>query len=66
MKTIECEDCGGEGMTMTMRCYGDIPHEVDEECKTCGGEGTVEVPVDEGDAELAVERPPNLVNYLWK
>jgi len=66
MKTIECEDCGGEGLTMTMKCYGGMPHEVDEECKTCGGEGKIEVPVDGGDAELAVERPPNLVNYLWK
>lgn len=34
-----CEDCGGEGEAMTMKCYGGPPVEVRERCETCKGNG---------------------------
>ena len=36
-----CEECNGEGRTMEMKCYGDMPHEVYNDCEVCGGEGFI-------------------------
>lgn len=36
-----CEECGGEGETMKMVCYGDSPIEKIEVCEKCEGDGFV-------------------------
>lgn len=40
---LQCEECGGEGRTMTMRCYGGMPMEEYDDCEECYGNGTIEI-----------------------
>lgn len=39
---IICDVCDGEGGTMTMVCYGDMPFEKYTECWNCSGSGIIE------------------------
>ena len=40
-KEVACENCGGEGMFMTVNLYPSGHTEVDEICEECDGEGYV-------------------------
>lgn len=40
-KEIVCENCGGEGMCMTVKLYPSGHTEIDEICEECDGEGTI-------------------------
>ncbi len=37
--TPNCEECGGTGEVMEVRCYGGSPCEYTETCSFCDGEG---------------------------
>jgi DnaJ-class molecular chaperone len=38
---IDCQECGGDGETMTVACYGGPVHYVREWCQACDGSGKV-------------------------
>lgn len=40
---VLCSFCGGEGVNMTMKCYGGSPCESSEYCPECAGTGQIEI-----------------------
>jgi DnaJ-class molecular chaperone len=46
MPTVTCPDCGGSGLTLTLRATDQAGGQsaVPAECKTCKGTGTLSVP----------------------